>query len=86
MKNYPPDKYEYLSENEALNQWIEKQTEKDPFFQIRKDFLWECDLHLIVNRDFAFNTIWNGERIFLKKSFDLFLETGNGFFDITKPE
>lgn len=77
MKNYPPDKYEYLSEEEVFQTQRKKITDKDDLLYKDEDLL----RHL---RYFVFNTVWDGKRIYLKKSFDIYQDNFTGWFDITK--
>ena len=79
LKNYPPDKYEYLSEEEVFQTQRKKITDEDDLLYKDEDLL----RHL---RYFVFNTVWERKRIYLKKSFDIYLTNRKGWFDITKPE
>lgn len=78
LKNFPPDKYEYLSEEEVFK--TERKKQYDPIYDKDETLL----KHL---RFFVFNIILeDNKRIYLKKSFDLYQHNWTGWFDITKPE
>ncbi len=78
LKNYPPGRYEYLSEEEVVQH--EKKKRYDPVFDGKEK------LFLGHIRLFIFNIILEDRRIYLKKSFDIYQHNRTGWFDITKPE
>lgn len=78
LKNYPPDKYEYLSEEEVFK--TERGKKYDPIYDEDESLL----KHL---RYVVFNIILeDNKRIYLKKSFEFYQHNWTGWFDITKSE
>lgn len=80
LKNYPPDKCEYISEEEVF-----KHERAKPYGKPYVDMIPTDSKLLSRIRYFIFNTFWEGKRIYLKKSFDLYQDNRTGWFDITKP-
>ena len=74
LKNYPPEKYEYIGINEMAeleNVSIAELLKRDLYFPV-------------------FYIVRNHERLYLRKSYDLYKTSAvtyhAGWFDITKPE
>ncbi len=77
LKNYPPGRYEYLSEEEVFRRERKR----------KYDHIYDDDESLLKYlRYVIFNIILEDRRIYLKKSFDLHQHNRTGWFDITKPE
>ena len=73
LKNYPPDKCEYLTEEELFRD------------KIKNDKVCSNPVFLKRIRNRIFNMVWEGKRIYLMKSFELYSKKRSGMFDITKP-